>query len=64
MRHNSERLNQLEKRMLPTQSPPRLVVIWDDQPDADSLEGEALARGDKVLRVMFADPRTERPATR
>ena len=61
LKRNMERI---EQRMQPAKGKRKLTVIYDDNPNAADLEREAAARGDKIILVMFADPRAESLATR
>ena len=54
MKELSRRMARIEQRMQPAR---KLTVIYDHEPDADTREREALAHGDKVLRVIFGDGR-------
>ena len=59
MEHLKRSMERIERRMRPEPPASRLIVIWDTEQDADTKEREAVARGDKVIRVMFVDPRCE-----
>ena len=50
LRRNMERI---EHRMRPAAR--KWTVIHDDEPGADELEREALARGDRVIRIVITD---------
>ena len=56
MKELSRRMARIEQRMQPAKGKRKLTVIYDDNPNAAELEREALARGDKVILVMFANP--------
>jgi len=54
MKELNKRVERLKNRLQPAR---KLTVIYDHEPDADTREREALAHGDKVLRVIFGDGR-------